>query len=449
MQDFCSFRAQGLTLDLHSAGTAHPFGIDPPTFVHNVVLICGKIRERLNQSVRPADHDLLCLEGFPKAEVNAQIALGNKTVATANFLLICIAALFERHPCPQSGAIRFQTDQLKADEVAYRRGVAIQRGSFVHIVHESFFAPVVEQVAQSHATTGVQFGERASGMRCDIGERSVVQIVVDHFGLAVTGSQILAVYLGVNMTIGDQDAGPPAIVDIIELDSPSQPARNPSQASILCDIVKYVLAPVQKQCRRIVAEIGLDDILIAFMRIIIRRDAHAGLHGALFVEGNTGHFAEFGESSVLIVVIEKIWRCVTSDIDIRPSVTVEISRQRGETITTGSPRDSGGSRDISECAVAVVVIKRVDAHFEAPRSAHNVYTFPRAPRSLARPRDGVIAEVHITRYEEIGAAVAVIVEKATPSAPLRFGGLQPGLFRYVRKSAVPVVVVEDVLPPIC
>ena len=106
---------------LYFGGTAGPFGINTTTFAHNVVLICGKILERFHESVRPTDHDLFRLCSLPQTEVNSQIALRNETIATPNFLFVLIAILFERHLRPQSGAVRFHTDQLEADEVEPRR----------------------------------------------------------------------------------------------------------------------------------------------------------------------------------------------------------------------------------------------------------------------------------------------------------------------------------------
>src|SRR5260370_41651767 len=278
---------------LYLGGTAGPFGIDSTTFAHNVVLICRKILERFDQPVRPTDHDLFCFCSLPKAEVNSQIALRNKTVATPNFLFVLIAILSERHLRPQSGEVRFHTNQLKADEVAHRRRVVIKRRSFVHVVHERLFVAVIKQVSESHAATGVQLAKCVSGLCGDVGELSVVQIVVGHFRLAVTRSQILAVHLWLDMSIGNQNAGPPAAVEIVELDSPSQPTRNPSKAGAACNVVEYILATVEKKCGCIVAEVGLDEILITIVGVIIRGDAHAGLHGALFVEHNTVHFAQF------------------------------------------------------------------------------------------------------------------------------------------------------------
>src|SRR5260370_448717 len=312
---------------LYLGGTAGPFGIDSTTFAHNVVLICRKILKRFDQSVRPTDHDPFRLCSLPKTEVNSQIALRNKTVATPNFLFVLIAILFERHLRPQSGAVRFHTNQLKADEVAHWRHVVIKRRSFVHVVHERLFVAVIKQVSESHAASGMQFAKGVSGLRGDVGELSVVQIVVGHFRLAVTRSQTLAVHLWVDVTIGNQNAGPPAVVEIVELDPPSHPTRNPSKASAARNVVEYILAAVEKECGWIVADVGLDEVLITIVRVIIRGDAHTGLHGALLVERNTGHFAEFGEGAVMIVVKKKIWRRVTSDINVRPSFVIKISGQ--------------------------------------------------------------------------------------------------------------------------
>src|SRR4029077_11688998 len=104
----------------------------------------------------------------------------------------------------------------------------------------------------------------------------------------------------------------------------------------------------------------------------------------VFAVRHTGRFADFGEGTVLIVVVEKIWRRITSNVHVGPSIVVEIGRQRSKPIAAGGFRDSRGLGYICECTVAIIVVKRVDAHFEPARPTHPVYPLPPPPFSLPR-----------------------------------------------------------------
>ena len=250
------------------------------------------------------------------------------------------------------------------------------------------------------------------------------------------------------MAVANQNTGPPAVIEIVELHSPSEPGRNPSQADCTCDVVKCIVAAVEKDCWRIVAKVGLHNILIAIVRVVARGGAHTRLHGALFAVCNTGRFADFGKSTVVIVVVEKIWSRITSNVHVGPSIVVEIGRQRSKPIAAGGFGDSGGLRNIGECAVPVVVVKRVDAHFKAARSTHNVYSLPSAPLALARPGHRVITEIHVAHHEKVDFAIAVIVEKTASRAPFTFASFQAGRFAHLTESPIAVIVIQDVLSPI-
>src|SRR5258708_28007654 len=135
---------------------------------------------------------------------------------------------------------------------------------------------------------------------------------------------------------------------------------------------------------------------MATVREIIRGEAYASLHGAIFVESYTRCFADFCEGSVVIIVIKKICRCITGNINIRPAVVVEIRGQRREPITPRSLANSRVLRDIRKRAVTVIVVQRVSTHFESARPAHHIDPLPLAPRSLSCSMHGAVTEINLT-----------------------------------------------------
>src|SRR5260370_8410914 len=129
---------------------------------------------------------------------------------------------------------------------------------------------------------------------------------------------MLAVHLRVDMAVANQNTGPPAVIEIVELDSPSEPGRNPSQADCTCDVVKCIVAAVEKDCWRVVAKVGLHNILIAIVRVVARGGAHTRLHGALFALCTTGRFADFAKTTALLVPLDKICIPTTRTLSYPP-----------------------------------------------------------------------------------------------------------------------------------
>ena len=95
------------------------------------------------------------------------------------------------------------------------------------------------------------------------------------------------------------------------------------------------------------------------------------------------------------------------------------------------------------------MVKRVDRDFQSARPAHHVQTFPLAPLSLAGPRHGIVCEVHVACDKQVNFSVAVIVNKTAARVPLVARGPEPSFFSHVSKRAVAIVVIQNILAPVC
>src|SRR5579872_5544857 len=126
------------------------------------------------------------------------------------------------------------------------------------------------------------------------------------------------------MAIGYEDAGPSGIVEIIKLHAPAQPCFYSCKSCAISDVVKVIVTAVEIKSSGIVAENRLNNVLITAVRKVVRRSTHTGLLRSVVAVRNAGLFPNFGECSVMIVVVEEACGGVTSDINIGPAVVVEI-----------------------------------------------------------------------------------------------------------------------------
>src|SRR5712692_9779084 len=88
------------------------------------------------------------------------------------------------------------------------------------------------------------------------------------------------------MPVVDKDAGPTAVVVVIELHPPSQPVPDLPQTSPESDVIEVIVAAIKIESRCVIAEVCLHDALFAGVRVIIGGEAHAGLFRAILVVGH-------------------------------------------------------------------------------------------------------------------------------------------------------------------
>src|SRR6201987_1819328 len=180
------------------------------------------------------------------------------------------------------------------------------------------------------------------------------------------------------MPVGDQYSGPAAVVEVEELNAPTQQPCDFGEAGDLRHVIEKIITTVQIEGGGIVAEICFDDVLKARMGKVVRRYSHAALQSAVFVVGYPRGLGHLRESSVMIVVVEKAGGRIAGHVDVRPAIVVKICRHRCESVTTGRFCDSGFLRDVGERPVAVVVVERVYRFLQAAGTPHPILALPLA-----------------------------------------------------------------------
>src|SRR5579871_746655 len=275
-----------------------------------------------------------------------------------------------------------------------------------------------------------------------------MQVVIRDSRLAITRAQPLTFDLRIDMAIRNKNPGPATVVEIVKLHSPTQPGSNSPQPGRIRNIVKIIVALIEIQGQRIVTEVSFDNVLTSTMGEIVGRDPHASLFRTIFVVGHTGAPTNFSKCPIMVVVIKQAGRGITSDINIRPAITIEVSGQRGESVAGGSLGHSRFCRDIRKCPISFIAIQSIHSCLEPAWAAENTDPFPLAPSSFARMRHGVVAEIHVADEENIHLAVAVIIQEAASRAPLIAGCFQSGFFSYVTECSIAIIVIKNILSPI-
>ena len=141
------------------------------------------------------------------------------------------------------------------------------------------------------------------------------------------------------------------------------------------------------------------------------------------------------EGPVVVVAIQQARCAVAGDVDVRPSVVVEIGRRRAHPVGArrlpvaadehhrrrpARARDPRRVRDVGKRAVAAVAVEDVRAAGEPERPARDRDLVVAAVGGLARTGCRRRIEIHIAGDEQIQVAVTVVIQKAAARPPAPF-----------------------------
>src|SRR5262249_49215232 len=176
------------------------------------------------------------------------------------------------------------------------------------------------------------------------------------------------------MTIGDEYVRKSVIIEIFEAGAPAQILkRNFSEAGNGSDIGKQHLAHVLIKRVGVTCEVRHENVEKAIAVVITHSDAHSRLRASGFIERCSRKHAHLGESAIVVVMKHEVWVPVVRDINVRPTVIVEIAEDDAETVIAGI-FDPGALRRIAECSVPVVVKQNVGFTMQPLRSAKHIHT---------------------------------------------------------------------------
>ena len=92
----------------------------------------------------------------------------------------------------------------------------------------------------------------------------------------------------------------------------------------------------------------LEQIDVPVEIVIADADAHASLFLAVFAEGHAAHDAFFTEGAIVIVHEQQARGGIAGDVNVRPTVLVEVGGNDGHAITAALRGDARCGADVRE-----------------------------------------------------------------------------------------------------
>jgi hypothetical protein len=165
-----------------------------------------------------------------------------------------------------------------------------------------------------------------------------------------------------------------------------------------------------------------------------------GLPSAPSAAGVAGNVLEL---SIFQILVEGASRGIVGDINIGPTVVVEVGGEHSKAVGAVGVGDAGSFRNIGEGAITMVVEENILAAVQAWRTAGHHHAFVQARAGF---RNGSGGQVHIDVVgdEKIELAVAIVIDECTAGIPALTVGGNAGFGGDIGERAVAIVVVEDV-----
>src|SRR5208283_2062660 len=164
------------------------------------------------------------------------------------------------------------------------------------------------------------------------------------------------------------------------------------------------------------------------------------------VQGQAALDSRLAERAVVVVMEEQAGSGIAGHIDIWPAIIVQIRCYGGQAVAVGGLGNPRALAHVDERAVAVVVIEAAPVGRQSAWTAIHWDAFEVADFFLLG-RHGPEIEAHVMRNKKIQVTVAIVVDEGAAAAEAGPLLPQPGPFGDVRKGAIAIVAVEDVVPP--
>src|SRR4029077_20387458 len=162
---------------------------------------------------------------------------------------------------------------------------------------------------------------------------------------------------------------------------------------------------------------SLEQVEMPVKVIVSDAQTHAGLFGAVVAQGQSPHDALFAEGAVVIIHEKQAGGGIAGNVDIRPTVFVEIGGHNGHAITFRRGRDPGLLADVGKRSIAIVAIKRMPAHRQPARTTLHRNSLPVAVNVFSGYGSVLKREADIIGNEKIQMPVPVVVEETATCAP--------------------------------
>ena len=178
------------------------------------------------------------------------------------------------------------------------------------------------------------FGNAGPHLGRDILEASISEIFVDQPRILERLIEVIVINLRVNVSIHLKNVLPTVIVIVNEPAAPCDIAIVDSDACSECNIVESSIAIVVVQVAGVISEVGFEDVEPSIAVVVGDSNAHSCLFMAAIAISATSHDCNIGERAIMVVLEENARLRIYRDINIRPSIIIEVVGDRSD----GVPR---------------------------------------------------------------------------------------------------------------
>src|SRR5438876_7937925 len=189
----------------------------------------------------------------------------------------------------------------------------------------------------------------------------------------------------------------------------------------------------------------LEKIKMSVKVIIADSHSHSCLLRAVVAESHAPQCSLFAKRSVMIVHEEQTGSRVASNVNVWPSVFVEIRRHHRHTVALGSLRDACRPADVGERSIAIVPVQRMPPCWQSARSTFHGNAFPIAIGVFSRNWRMFDGETDVVGDKQIKVPVTVVIQEATSGSPSWLLVQKACGFGYIAESSVAIVAIEDIL----
>src|ERR1035438_1412661 len=231
------------------------------------------------------------------------------------------------------GPVTSGSNQLHLDPVVLISAVvAQQRWDLIHIVHNDIYIAVIVVISEGATAARVERRDSRSQLFGYVLKLPISEVAIDDACFPERLTYVLLINGRVNVAVYLQDVRPAIVVVIKETASPLDSLGIEFHAGLKCHFCVGSVAIVVVEVRRIVCEIGLEDIEPAVAVVIRHTHAHAGLLDAVLAVRAPRHYSDVCKRSIMVVVQQDASLGIDRNVNVGPSVVVEVVRHCGDRI---------------------------------------------------------------------------------------------------------------------
>ena len=140
------------------------------------------------------------------------------------------------------------------------------------------------------------------------------------------------------MAVRQKKIFPAIVIEVEESHAEAKILPVDAQPGLDAGVFKSAVAIVAVQRGHLFGEVCSRNIQPAIAIEICHSDTHSGEGDSIFIQSATGRYRDFPERPIVIVAIKQAGSAVAGNVNIGPSVVVEVGRRRSHAVrTSGLP----------------------------------------------------------------------------------------------------------------